>query len=230
MITDSGGHVNIDLYSPLYMRIKLTILFLLATALSAAAQSEFHFTDGTSAVFPITRISNIHVRVNTGNDQTLRMPLTFVESIRFKDGCTLFYDKGELQFDKLVQPARLMNESGDVLLEGVLKLTKPQAESLMGPELYGEFRKNNRLLQASLITMAAGTLMMTHYLADSMPCLFNDYSPVDVFKNYSTPLKVVTVSGGVILLSGIVMSIIGNSGCNRVIATYNEGLGLAYTF
>lgn len=212
------------------MRIPFILILSLATALSAAAQSELHFTDGTSAVYPITRISNIHIRVDTGNDQTLRMPLTFVESIRFKDGCTLFYDKGELQFDKLVQPARLMNESGDVLLEGVLKLTKPQAQSLMGPELYGEFRKNNRLLQASLATMMSGTLMMTHYLARCMESIFIDQSPVEVFKSYSTPLKVVTVSGGALLLTGVVMSFIGNSGCNRVIATYNEGLGLAYTF
>ena len=212
------------------MRFKLAILFLLATALSATAQSELHFTDGTSGVYPITRISDIHIRVDVGDNQTLRMPLTYVDSIRFMDGCKLYYENGELQFDKLVQPARLMNESGDVLLEGVLKLTKPQAESLMGPDLYGEFRKNNRLLQASLITMAAGTLMMTPYFAESMPCLFTDESPVDVFKKYSTPMKVVTVSGGAILLTGIVMSIIGNSGCNRVIATYNQGLGLAYTF
>ena len=212
------------------VRIKLIILLLLAAAFSAVAQSELQFADSTSAVYPITRISNYHVRVDIGSDQTLRIPLTFVESIRFKDGCTLFYDKGEFQFDKLVQPARLKNESGDVLLEGVLKLTKPQAESLMGSELYGEFRKNNRLLQASLGTMTAGALMAVPYLSLCTSCLFRGGSPGEIFKAYSTPMKVVTVSGGAILLSGIVMSIIGNAGCNRVIATYNEGLGLAYTF
>ena len=212
------------------MHLRLTVLFLLVTGFSAAAQSELHFTDGTSGVYPITRISNLHVRVETGGDQTLRMPLTFVDSIRFKDGCRLYFEKGELQFDKLVGPARLMNESGDVLLEGVLKLTKPQAESLMGPELYGEFRKNNRMLQIGVGTLAAGSALMLPYFTSSVLGAFDDVSPIDTFKKMSGTWKGVTISGGCVLLAGIVISFLGNNGCNRVIATYNDGLGLSYTF
>ena len=212
------------------MRVRLTILFLLVTAFSAAAQSEFHFTDGTSGVYPITRISNIHVRVDVGGDQTLRMPLTFVDSIRFKDGCKLYFKEGKLQFDKLVGPARLMNESGDVLLEGVLKLTKPQAESLMGPECYGEFRKNNRILQIGVGALAAGSAMMLPYFTSSVLRAFDDNSPIDTFKTMSGTWKGVTIGGGCVLVAGIVLSFIGNNGCNRVVAAYNDGLGLSYTF
>ena len=43
-------------------------------------------------------------------------------------------------------------------------------------------------------------------------------------------MKGVTIGGGCLFIAGIVVSIIGNSGCNRVVASYNNGVGLAYTF
>jgi hypothetical protein len=42
--------------------------------------------------------------------------------------------------------------------------------------------------------------------------------------------KSVTITGGCTFLAGVVLTIIGNNGCNRVIASYNDGLGVAYTF
>ena len=42
--------------------------------------------------------------------------------------------------------------------------------------------------------------------------------------------KAVTLSGGGLILAGAAVFLIGNTGCNRIIATYNDGLGLAYTF
>ena len=42
--------------------------------------------------------------------------------------------------------------------------------------------------------------------------------------------KGVTIAGGSALLAGLVIYIIGNRGGNRVVATYNDGLGLACTF
>ena len=43
--------------------------------------------------------------------------------------------------------------------------------------------------------------------------------------------SVSTVVMSITIVSGLVIIyIIGNSGCNRVVATYNDGLGLAYTF
>ena len=40
----------------------------------------------------------------------------------------------------------------------------------------------------------------------------------------------VTFGGGGLILAGAAVFLIGNSGCSRVIANYNDGLGLAYTF
>ena len=149
------------------------------------------------------------------------------------DGCTLFFDKGEFQFDKLVPPARLKNESGDVLLEGVLKLTRDQAATLMGPETYAEFRKNNKTLQAGVITIMGGSVLLLPYLGS---CIVNAMDPsggggpIETFKLMPTSYKCVTLGGGCVLLARAVLAFIGNSGCNRVVATYNNGLGLAYTF
>lgn len=227
------------------MRTQLTLLLLFVSAVSAFAQvlvkspvhysstqpsAEIHFNDGNVGHYPIQRISKDLIRVDTANDQSIRMPLTYVESIQFSNGCKLYFDKGVFQFDKLVQPALLKNESGDALLQGVMKLSKSQTESLMGPELYGEFRKNSRLIQISLGTMMTGTLMMTPFLTGCMDCVFNSTSPIEVYNSYPTSLKCVTVCGGGLLVAGIVMAFIGNNGCNRVVATYNEGLGVAYTF
>ena len=140
------------------MRTRLTFFLLLLTAFSASAQfpprtvthypavrppAEIRFVDGNVDNYAIMRIGKDVMRVEVGGDQSTRMPLTYVESIRFQDGCTLYFDKGELLLDRLVQPARLMNEGGDAVLEGVLKLTGPQAESLMGPDLYRQFRKKS---------------------------------------------------------------------------------------
>ena len=229
------------------MRTRLTILLLLMTAFSASAQfpprtvthypavepaAEIHFVDGNVGHYAIMRIGQDVMRVAVGGDQSTRMPLTYVESIRFQDGCTLYYDRGELQFDRLVQPARLKNEGGDPVLEGVLKLTGAQAESLMGPDLYRQYRKNSGLALAGTITAAAGTLMLMPYMGKTVTFITRGESaaPIKSFKDMSPVGKGITIGGGTALLAGIVIYIIGNSGCNRIIATYNDGLGLAYTF
>ena len=198
---------------------------------SGAPAAEFHFVDGTTSLYPIIRISQDLVRVNTGGDQSTRMPLTYVDSIRFQDGCTLHFDQGEFQFDQLVQPARLKNEIGDVLLEGVLQLTKPQAEALMGSEYYRPFRKKVRLLKAGEITLFAGTAMMIPFVGKAIPGAFSgNFTPAEAF-NYMSPFwKGATIGGCGALLTGAALALIGNAGCNRIIATYNDGLGVAYTF
>ena len=156
-------------------RAQMAVLLFLLTAFSATAQfpvrtvyhyptvqppAEIRYMDGRVDHYAIERIAKDVMRVELGNDQSTRIPLTFVESIRFQDGCTLYFDGGEFQFDRLVQPAWIKNEAGDAVLEGVLKLSGPQAESLMGPDLYGEYRKNARLTLAGSITMATGVLML----------------------------------------------------------------------
>lgn len=229
------------------MRTQLTILLLLLTAFTASAQfpprtvthypavepaAEIHFVDGNVGHYAIMRIGQDVMRVAVGGDQSIRMPLTYVESIRFQDGCTLYYDRGELQLDRLVQPARLKNEGGDPVLEGVLKLTGSQAESLMGPDLYRQYRKNSGVVLAGAITMAAGTLMLMPYVGKTVTFIAKGENapPISSFKDMNPLGKGVTIGGGTALLAGVVIYIIGNSRCNRVIATYNDGLGLAYTF
>ena len=228
-------------------RTPLTVLLLLMTAFSAAAQfpvrtafqypavqppAEIRFMDGRVDHYAIKRIAKDVMRVDIGGDQSTRIPLTIVESIRFQDGCTFYFDGGELQFDRLVQPAWLKNEAGDAVLEGVLKLTGPQAESLLGPDLYRQFRKQSGLTLAGSITMATGVLMLVPYMGQTVSFIAGGEkaAPVGAFKAMRPLGKGVTIAGGSALLAGLVIYIIGNQGGNRVVATYNEGLGLAYTF
>ena len=228
------------------MRTLLTSLLLLAASFTAAAQfpvktvnhyptvypaAEIHFADSSVSNYPIKRISKDLIRVDTGDEQSIRMPLTFVDRIKFNDGCTLFFENGQFQFDKLVQPAFLKNESGDVLLEGVLQLTKAQAESLMGPGTYRDFQKSKRVFRAGEITLFTGIVMVVPYMGFAIASISQkDYGLVDVFKDSSPAWKGLTIGGGCLILAGAVVAIIGNTGCNRVIATHNDGLGVAYTF
>ena len=198
---------------------------------SATPAAELHFVDGNVGNYPVMRISKDLIRVNNGSDQSMRMPLTYVDSIRFQDGCTLYFDKGEFRFDKLVQPARLKNEIGDVLLEGVLQLTKPQAETLMGTALYSQFHKQSRLLKGGEITLFAGTAMLIPYAGMAIPgVLTGNFTPAEAFKAMSPFWKGITLGGCGVLLTGAVLAFIGNAGCNRVIATSNDGVGVAYSF
>ena len=217
------------------MRIRLTILLLLLTAFSAAAQypvktvnyyspsapAEFHFVDGNVHTYPVMRITKDLVRVDPGNNQSIRMPLTYVESIRFNDGCTFYFDKGQFQFDKLVQPAVIKNEHGDAMLEGVLKLNSDQAQALMGPEAFSVFRRNSILVTVGTGAMALGTMLCIPIFMSAV------MSNTLGFPGYAIKMGIV---GGGYLVAGIIMTIIGNNACNRVAATYNNGLGLAYTF
>ena len=217
--------------------IGLAAVAMILAAIPAAAQyqhpshyspvqaAELHFVDGNIGNYPIMRIGKELIRVENG-DQTMRMPLTYVDSILFKDGCTLYFDKGEFQFDKLVRPALLKNETGDVLLEGVLPLTKPQAESLMGPEYYPQYRKQAALVLAGEIGVGVGAALLLPYLGTAIDCK----STSEAFKTMSPGWKAVTISGGGLILAGAAVLLIGNTGCNRIIATYNDGLGVAYTF
>ena len=218
----------------------LVAVALILAAIPAAAQyrgqnpshyspvqaAELHFVDGNIGNYPIMRIGKQLLRVENGPEQTMRMPLTYVDSILFKDGCTLYFDKGEFQFDKLVGPALLKNETGDVLLEGVLPLTKPQAESLLGPEYYPQYRKNAALVLAGEISVGVGTAWLLPYLGSSIQMK----STSKAFKEVSPAAKAVTLGGGGLILAGAVVFLIGNTGCNRIINTYNNGLGVAYTF
>ena len=228
------------------MRIHLMSFLLIVTTFTAAAQTpvkvvthyptvypsaEIHFMDGNVSNYPIKRISKDLIRVETSGDQSIRMPLTYVDRIKFNDGCTLFFENGQFRFDKLVQPAFLKNESGDVLLEGVLQLSTAQAESLLGPDAYLEFRKDKRILRAGEITLFTGGAMMLPYVGLAIASLpREDYGLADVYKSFSPTMKGITIGGGCLILAGVVVAIIGNSGCNRVLATYNNGLGVAYTF
>ena len=229
-------------------RTPLTVLLFLLTAFSAAAQfptrtvfhyptvqppAEIRFMDGRVDHYAIKRIAKDVMRVDLGGDQSTRIPLTVVESIRFQDGCTLYFDGGKLQFDRLVQPAWLKNEAGDAVLEGVLKLSGPQAESLMGPDLYRQFRKHSGLTLAGSITMATGVLMLVPYMGQQTVSFIaggEKAAPIGAFKAMRPLGKGVTMAGGSALLAGLVIYIIGNRGGNRVVATYNDGLGLAYSF
>ena len=227
------------------MRKLLIVLLLSVTAFQAAAQfpvktvthfpsvlpsAEIHFMDGNINSYPIKRISKDLIRVDTGDLQSIRIPLTFVESIHFKDGCTLFFENGQFQFDKLISPARLKNESGDALLEGVLQLDMQQTASLMGPDLYPQFRKNSRLLKIGVGTLATGCIMTLPYFGAASIAIFHGESPGQAFKEMSPFWKGITIGGGSLLLAGITMAVIGNANCNRIAATYNNGLGVAYTF
>ena len=217
------------------MRIRLTIILLLLTAFSAAAQypvktvnyypssapAEIHYVDGNMGTYPIMRITKDLIRVDSGDNQSMRMPLTYLESIRFADGCTVFFENGQFQLNKLVQPAVIKNEHGDALLEGVLKLNSAQAEALMGPEAYSKFRNNSRMVKIGTGSMALGTMLciprfMSLVLKDSM--------------KLSDRADKMAIIGGGFLVGGLIVTLIGNNGCNRVAATYNNGLGLAYTF
>ena len=217
------------------MRIRLTILLLLLTAFSAAAQfpvktvnyyspsapAELHFVDGNVSTYPIMRITKDLIRVDPGNDRSIRMPLTYLESIRFSDGCTLFFDKGQFQFDKLVQPAVIKNEYGDAMLEGVLKLNNAQAEALMGPKAFSEFRKNSLMVKIGTGSFAVGTMLCIPMFMSLVM-----YNTIGI---YNTAI-VMAETGSVFLVGGLIVTLIGNHGCKRIAATYNNGLGLAYTF
>lgn len=219
------------------MRLRLTIILLVLTAFSAAAQypvksvsyypssapAELRFVDGNVGTYPIMRITKDLIRVDYGDNQSMRMPLTYLESIRFVDGCTMFFENGVFQFDKLVQPALLKNEGGDPMLQGVLKLTNAQAGALMGAEAYRAYRKNSRLLKIGVGTLAAGTILTIPYFSASVLNSFKSDKLIEV----SGPLA---IAGGSLIVSGLVMYFIGNSQCNRIVATYNNGLGMAYTF
>ena len=228
------------------MRIHLISFLLFVTVFTAAAQTpvkvvthyptvypaaEIHFMDGNVSNYPIKRISKDLIRVDTRDDQSIRMPLTYVDRIKFNDGCTLFFENGQFQFDKLVQPKFLKNESGDVLLEGVMPLTTEQAESLLGSDTFREFQKDKRILRAGEITLFTGVAMVIPYAGLAIASLpKEDYGFADVYKSFSPTLKGITIGGGCLILAGAVVAIIGNSGCNRVLATYNNGVGLAYSF
>jgi len=227
------------------MRAPLIILITLLTAFSATAQTpvkvvshypavmppaEIHFTDGNMSSYPIMRISKEAIRVDTGDSQSLRIPLSYVDRIQFKDGCTLFFENGEFKFDSLVQPALLKNESGGALLEGVLPLSKEQTASLMGPAIYPQFRKQSIVTTVGIATIAAGFTLTIPYMGAIVSNLRFQKSAIDTFKDMSPAWKGVTIGGGCVFLAGTVLAIIGNSGCNKVVASYNDGVGLAYSF
>ena len=211
----------------------LIILVLMIVAPTAKAQQEIHLIDGSVLQAPIHSIQQDYVRIYlTKKDLSRRIPLTNIEKICFQDGGVLSFVQGELQFDQIIQPVSLTARGGQLYLEGVRELKKEDVARLLDPVSYQEYRKQSRYADIGEIALISGLGMTTPYVGLALYYQFVTHrqSPAETFRDMGLPLQIVSVAGIGVLAGGIWMMSSGNKGCRKIAASYNNGVGIAFSF
>lgn len=165
-----------------------------------------------------------------------KVPFSYVKSIRFQDGCEVFFDENGLVFDKTLNPRKVtVNQGTSLFLEDVYKMNKQESQLLFGKEVYEkELRPYQKLYERGELVFFGGVALClpfagTHLLnlarmgdKDRTPYA---YGPSNRFVNS------LAVVGVLCIATGATFCVIGHKRCKRLAVSFTgTGVNLSGTF
>ena len=222
---------------------KMLLILMLLVPLSAAGQEEIRTVAGDTLLRTVLRIDRPKL-LSRGDKVILQkekvgklpteVPFSYLESIRFQDGCEVFFNEKGLEFDRTLNPQRVtVNRGSGLLLEGVYEMSNPEIQSLFGEERYRTgLLPSRRLYNAGVVTTVGGFMLCTPFVAREAMKLLNvsrkyqDSYPVEINDN---TLAALAIAGAVCIAGGVTMTVIGHKGCERFALSFT-GTGLSMRF
>lgn len=233
------------------MRKTCLAAILLCMSLGAWAQDEIRTAAGDTVVRKVVKIDRVdrsklrpedapkrkYLRLKGTMEPGLdtKVPFFYATSVRFKDGCEMFFDKQGLLFDKTLNPGFVKVDSGTgMLLEGVYEMSVAETKSYFGEDFYMEnIRPYRKLYNAGALTCTGGFLLILPWGADK---LFRALAAAQKPNGGHTPMafnytliNTLAISGVICLAGGVTMVIIGHNGCKRAALSFS-GTGLTVAF
>ena len=164
-----------------------------------------------------------------------KVPFSYVKSIRFEDGCEVFFDNDGLVFERTRNPRKLTAQNATLYLEGVYPMDKTEMQMLLGSEVYkNQIQPYRTLYNAGEIVSYGGAVLCLPWLATKVlewatPA---DKRPTSPSGNIRTSaFNALAIAGVACMATGITLCIIGSNGCKRFAVSFTgDSINLSHQF
>lgn len=228
---------------------KILLLCTLLLPVAVAAQDEIRTAAGDTVMRKVLKIErkefftphpNLILEKTGSNVSTQKVPYSYMKSIRFQDGCEVFFDENGLVFDKTKNPCLITADHGSLYLEGAYKMTRSEIQALIGERTYKEqLLLYRRLYGIGEIVAYSGAVMCLPWVGVNIMSvvLTEEEKPKHGYLNDGrSTINALAITGVVCIVAGTTMCIIGRNGCKRFAHSFSNGElhlngnGLTYRF
>ena len=164
-----------------------------------------------------------------------KVPFSYVKSIRFEDGCEVFFDNDGLVFERTRNPRKLTAQNATLYLEGVYPMDKTEMQMLLGSEVYkNQIQPYRTLYNAGEIVSYGGAVLCLPWLATKVMewATPADKRPTSPSGNIRTSaFNALAIAGVACMATCITLCIVGSNGCKRFAVSFTgDGVNLSHQF
>lgn len=226
------------------MHKKIILLLTLLLPWTLAAQEEIRTAVGDTVLRKVRKIErrdffNARPQLyleNSGIEALpTKVPFSYVKSIRFEDGCEVFFDNDGLVFERTRNPRKLTAQNATLYLEGVYPMDKTEMQMLLGSEVYkNQIQPYRTLYNAGEIVSYGGAVLCLPWLATKVMewATPADKRPTSPSGNIRTSaFNALAIAGVACMATGITLCIIGSNGCKRFAVSFTgDSINLSHQF
>ena len=226
------------------MHKKILLLYLFLLPWVAAAQDEIRTAVGDTVMRKVRKIERrdffngrpqLYLENSGIEALPTKVPFSYVKSIRFEDGCEVFFDSNGLLFEQTLNPHKLTAQNATLFLEGVYPMDKTEMQMLLGSEVYkNQIQPYRTLYNAGEIVSYGGAVLCLPWLATKVMewATPADKRPTSPSGNIRTSaFNALAIAGVACMATGITLCIVGSSGCRRFAVSFTgDGISLSHQF
>ena len=226
------------------MHKKIILLLTLLLPWTLAAQEEIRTAVGDTVLRKVRKIERrdffngrpqLYLENSGIEALPTKVPFSYVKSIRFEDGCEVFFDNDGLVFERTRNPRKLTAQNATLYLEGVYPMDKTEMQMLLGSEVYkNQIQPYRTLYNAGEIVSYGGAVLCLPWLATKVMewATPADKRPTSPSGNIRTSaFNALAIAGVACMATGITLCIIGSNGCKRFAVSFTgEGVNLSRQF
>lgn len=226
------------------MHKKILLLYLFLLPWAAAAQDEIRTAAGDTVLRKVRKIERrdffngrpqLYLENSGIEALPTKVPFSYVKSIRFEDGCEVFFDNDGLVFERTRNPHKLTAQNATLFLEGVYPMDKTEMQMLLGSEVYkNQIQPYRTLYNAGEIVSYGGAVLCLPWLATKVMewATPADKRPTSPSGNIRTSaFNALAIAGVACMATGITLCIIGSNGCKRFAVSFTgDGINLSHQF
>lgn len=226
------------------MHKKIILLLTLLLPWTLAAQEEIRTAVGDTVLRKVRKIERrdffngrpqLYLENSGIEALPTKVPFSYVKSIRFEDGCEVFFDNDGLVFERTRNPRKLTAQNATLFLEGVYPMDKTEMQMLLGSEVYkNQIQPYRTLYNAGEIVSYGGAVLCLPWLATKVMewATPADKRPTSPSGNIRTSaFNALAIAGVVCMATGITLCIVGSSGCRRFAVSFTgDSINLSHQF